>query len=402
MANFDYGDYLDSLVKEAQNSTPATPLPPRDPNSDSSDDDSASPPTAALAGLSAAEEASAPGRTPMPQGSSASNVSRDVADFIKYKQGLIGDDEGKLASVRDNANSNNAELNLAQAAGDFGAGLAGTKVDPGYYNAARDQNAATVKGAEGDVERNRKLVQDFMNNKRAEDVARENRAARLEMAKQTGEMRKANQLTQLGEKQSKRLSALGDAIDENKGRTGELGRQIQFVNNADRVLTLKKQFPDGNLPAAQMAELATASAGLLGGGTGAAEHTISRFVPKSASGDVAKLQEWLESEPKGAGQQAFAKQMFETAEREKALAQDKVKGAKYARVAQFSDLQDNAGFNSVLQSHGIEPSEYETYKNNGFKLPDNSQFPKQVRNGNQIATVKNQAELEDAATKGFR
>lgn len=170
---------------------------------------------------------------------------------------------------------------------------------------------------------------------------------------------------------NKRYTSLGDALDENKGRAGEFGRQVQFVNNADRVLQLAKQFPDLNLPPAQMGELASASASLIGGGSGAAEGTINRFVPKTLAGSAAGLAQWLTSEPHGAGQQAFVKQMMDTAQRERDLAASKLQAVKMSRVAQYSDLstKDPAKFNAVLESHGIDPAQYADYQKNGYKAP---------------------------------
>ncbi len=173
----------------------------------------------------------------------------------------------------------------------------------------------------------------------------------------------------LGKQTNQNNTKLGDAIDENKGRSGELGRQVQFANNADRALVLGKQFSDGNLPPAQMAELATSVGALLAGSGHAAEGTISRFVPSTASGSVAQIQQWLTSEPKGAGQQAFVRQLLDTAQRERDLALDKVKGVKFGRVAQFNVDPTDPQVAAILKSHGVDPDEYQEYVKGGYKMP---------------------------------
>ena len=181
----------------------------------------------------------------------------------------------------------------------------------------------------------------------------------------------------LGEKTDKRFSTLGEALDENKGRTGEFGRQAQIINNADKALVLGKQFADGNLPPAQMAELAGATANLVSGGNGAAEATVHRFVPSTFSGSEAGISQWLSSEPKGAGQQAFVKQLLETAQREKELAASKVNAIKLSRVADYKDLstKDPQRFDVSLQSHGIDPKDYAEFAGNGYKVPQHIANP---------------------------
>ncbi len=178
-----------------------------------------------------------------------------------------------------------------------------------------------------------------------------------------------------GFKTDKRFTSLGEALDENRQRSGEFGRQAQFVNNADRALVLGKQFKDGNLPPAQVAELASAVASMVSGGSHAAEGTINRFVPKTGSGVAADVEQWLTGNPKGAGQQAFVKMMLETAEREKHLAASKVNAIKLSRVADFRDLSqsDPERFNIALQSHGIDPKDYAAFQAGGYKVPSGMQ-----------------------------
>lgn len=197
--------------------------------------------------------------------------------------------------------------------------------------------------------------------------------AKLEQAKELAALRAqamgTKAATTASRQSNDRITKFGDALDENKGRTGEFGRQVQFVNNADRVLALKQQFPDGDIPPTQMAELASASAALISGGSHGAEATVNRFVPKTLSGSEAGIAQWLTSDPHGAGQQAFAKLMFDTAIRERAIAAGKVKQTKMSRVAQYADVEqsDPDRFNAVLSSHGLDPDEYQQFKKAGFK-----------------------------------
>jgi hypothetical protein len=359
-------DFLDSVTSGRYAAPPMTTAPPQNMTpmpAEASDDglrDIAGSGTPPVQSPSLASPPNAAPKAP----------ADEVADFVAYRQ-LLNGDQGKLDRARAATADRDRTLNLAQAAGDFGAGMAGVKVDPAYYNAAHEQNAATVKGAEGDVERNRKLVQDFMNNKRAEAVAKENREARLQASHDAAAMR--NMVFQQGmeEKAAKRFTTFGDALDPDKNRAGNFGTQQQIVYNAKKIQQLAAQFPDLNLPPAQVAELAQATAGMLSNGNHAAESTVDRYVPKSVGRSAAELQQWITNKPQGAEQQAFVKQMLDTAARERQLAESNVKDIKFKRVAQFSDLQkkDPATFNAILESHEVDPDEYATYQSNGFKMP---------------------------------
>jgi hypothetical protein len=370
MAELD--DFLDSLVKQAPTSTPVDPAAAVAQTGENSTPVSPADYDTMLASRGPASSL-APTSAPTPSpgaGATPKSPQDEVADFIAY-QNLLHGDQDKLDKARAAASESNKGLNLAQAAGDFGAGMAGVKVDPAYYNSAREQNATAVKGAESDVERNRKLVQDYMNNKRAEEVAKDNREARIQAAKDNAALR--TQLFQQGqeEKANKRFATFGDALDPDKNRAGNFGTQQQIVYNAKKIEQLAAQFPDLNLPPAQVAELAQATAGMLSNGNHAAESTVDRYVPKSVGRSEAELAQWITNKPKGAEQQAFVKQMLDTAARERQLAESNVRDIKFKRVAQFGDLQkkDPDTFNAILQSHEVDPEEYSEYQKNGFKMP---------------------------------
>lgn len=201
-------------------------------------------------------------------------------------------------------------------------------------------------------------------------------------------------------KVSRRFTAMSDALDEDKARTGEFGRQKQFVNNADRVLALRTQFPDGNLPPAQMAEFATSVASLIGSGSHAAEATVGRYVPHTSSGTVADIVQYLSNDPQGAGQQGFVKLMTDTAERERGLAQSKLKAVKYQRVASFGDMEnrDKDRFNEILESQGVDPEEYQQFKKNGYKFPERITV---ISPDGKVGNIP-KTQLKDALSAGYK
>lgn len=182
--------------------------------------------------------------------------------------------------------------------------------------------------------------------------------------------KEASQGLRLGQTRDKRFQALSETLDPTKMRGGQFAQYQKTVDDADRVLVLRDQQPDLNFDNRQMEEIALATARMLSGGSMAAQSTIKALLPKSAAGDLAKAQEYVLNMPKGAGQQAFAKRILETAERERDLAASKLQEVRYSRIAPFSDLEqdDPKMFAAVLSSKGITPEEYRAYAQAGYKL----------------------------------
>lgn len=276
----------------------------------------------------------------------AKGANQPVENILTRRKGLEGQQAYQHSQMLNDPNSMQAKMAQQVTAGRLGIG-------------ARDLNGMSVSDL-ADLEK-------MVAGKEGADVKK--LLAEIKSQGATDARARGND-----EKTNKRFSNFGEALDENKGRTGEFGRQAQFVNNSDRVLVLGQQFPDGNLPPAQMGELAQATAALVSGGSHGAEATVKRYVPHTFSGSAAGIEQWLSSDPKGAKQQGFAKLMFETANREKSLAQGKIEGIKYSRVAQFGDLEkrDPETFNAVLMSHGIEPDKYKQFKAGGYRAPQQS------------------------------
>lgn len=145
----------------------------------------------------------------------------------------------------------------------------------------------------------------------------------------------------------------------------DMGKQQGTVSAADKVLTLGQQgdSQQGGLDNRQIHELALASASLVsGGGTGAAQSTVEALVPHSAGSIESRVEEWLTSNPTGANQQQFVHRMLDTAQREKQLAGEKIKGYKAEVLDSYSDLA------------GKDPDRYNRVKARVFG--DDSQFDK--------------------------
>jgi len=136
------------------------------------------------------------------------------------------------------------------------------------------------------------------------------------------------------------LEQFGNDFDPNKGRSGEIGRNMARLNAANRLLALAMD-PTGaprNLTPQQMPELAQGLASLISGGGTGAQSQIEHLTPQSLRGDWAKVAQWVTNEPQGTGQQAFVQNMIETAKREAEVALNAIQQAAMARIGKHQVL----------------------------------------------------------------
>jgi hypothetical protein len=142
----------------------------------------------------------------------------------------------------------------------------------------------------------------------------------------------------LGKWQDKALKDLGNDFNPANAR-GEYGKNYSRTQAAKRVMALAVD-EAGNpkdLNPQQMAELAQSVASLIGGSS-AAQAQIEHLLPSSYTRDLAGIQQYLTSEPHGAGQVAFVKANVELAKREAQVAQQgiedtrKLLGTKHQRI----------------------------------------------------------------------
>lgn len=142
-----------------------------------------------------------------------------LASMLKRQQ---ASDEG-LALARNARNENNQVSNILQGFTTLGAGLAGQKADPAYFNSLRDQNNLQAKDALSDAERNRKAVSDAIRQK----MMGEYRSQALQ-SKLSAEQEKKNLAKQQQEAQANSvLEEIGQAKDllaNGWGTTGWSGK----------------------------------------------------------------------------------------------------------------------------------------------------------------------------------
>jgi|SRR6185312_10499860 len=150
-------------------------------------------------------------------------------------------------------------------------------------------------------------------------------------------------------------------LDPNAFRSGVLKGNQERANAADRLLKLAVDPITGgpaNLNPQQMTELSSSLASLLSGGGAGSEGQRMELTPHTKGRSFAQIMQWLTDEPQGAEQQAFVKQMIDTANREKGVVSDQILKAQVSRIpAHLRVLQsypENA--KAILSGFGIDPS----------------------------------------------
>jgi hypothetical protein len=160
----------------------------------------------------------------------------------------------------------------------------------------------------------------------------------------------------IGKWQDKALKELGADFNPSSGRSGEFGKNQARLNAAQRLLTLAVDPKTGgpaDLTPQQMSEISGSLATLIGGGS-SGEGTRRELTPYTKGRSIAEIQQWLTDAPHGADQQAFVKQMIDTAKREQGVAQqsiDQVRGqlvSKHQRILRSNPEEAR----KVLQGFG--------------------------------------------------
>ena len=135
----------------------------------------------------------------------------------------------------------------------------------------------------------------------------------------------------------KALRAFREDVDPSSGRgQGLFAKDQAIVTNADKVLALLDDGKGGrnyNLTVRQVPELVQAVASTLSGGNATAMAQLEHLMPKSWGSSTAERLEYLSGHPQDAKLGEFVKQYAETMDREKHLAQKRVKDVQLRRGA---------------------------------------------------------------------
>jgi hypothetical protein len=177
------------------------------------------------------------------------------------------------------------------------------------------------------------MISNIVNAKMAQDARKE--AAAL-AAGYKADIREAK----LEDKADKLVKDLKKDLDPDANRTGNFGAISQKVLAAQRMEVLINQFQGGNLPPAQMEELALGLSNMISGQGGRSRAQVEAFVPHTAIGSVNKLKTWIVNDPLGAGQQKFVKMMSDTVQREKEMANTQLNDIRIKRLPAHEQLKE--------------------------------------------------------------
>ncbi len=164
-------------------------------------------------------------------------------------------------------------------------------------------------------------------------------------------------------KLEKRLTA------ETGSSRSAFGKSANVIRSAEAAEALIDQVPNGDLDNRQIKELARSVDSMLS--NGAATITGSGgLIPSTASGDAAKIEEYISGLPKGAGQQAFVKRLQDTIRREKQIAGKQINGTQNKVLSAYSHLKKKAPerYDDMMKAYGIQPM-----------IPDKGQKPASVQ-----------------------
>lgn len=339
----------------------------------------------------------------------------DDVNSLKYKDGLSAASlDSSLANARSTERMNNiikASAGIASA----GAGYKGGKADLDTINGNLDAITNEKKGEANDILTKRKAASDELGNIKEQiqtkelvqddkdlrdpnsDVSKLYRDAFTRMGAKVSdnasaaqiqkafppiekyfnaeENRKSRELTaQLAaqarhdaakDKQDAKeeLQTNNDFIKFNKAlesgtasAKSVLGKAANLEFSANRIQTLidqTKNKPGGATPQ-QIAELARNLDGMLSGGTGTISGT-KELLPKTAQGQFANLEQYILSSPQGANMQDFVKQIEDTVQRERKVAQDQKASIQKRITSGFSHLEnkDPSRYSKMLDENGL-------------------------------------------------
>lgn len=158
----------------------------------------------------------------------------------------------------------------------------------------------------------------------------------------------------------KSIFKMGDDMDPNKARTGELGKNQARLNAAGRVKALIDA-SGGNPSGIPMRELATTVGNMLTMGSTTSVNQINELVPHTMSGDAAKIQEWLTGNPTGKDQQQFVKMYAKIADREAQTAGDQMKDAFFQKAyTKYKDVKNKKSddfYDNLAAATNMDPEE---------------------------------------------
>ena len=160
----------------------------------------------------------------------------------------------------------------------------------------------------------------------------------------------------LSDKDTKDFTKLSEKLTaELASSRSSFGKGANIIRSAEAIETLVSQMNPKDINTRQIQELARGLDAMLSQGAATISGT-KKLVPESYSADWAKIAEYITSKPKGAGQEAFVKQMMETVEREKETAKRQMRQTQNKILSGYEHLKERypERYKRMLQEFGAD------------------------------------------------
>lgn len=211
------------------------------------------------------------------------------------------------------------------------------------------------------------------------------------------------------QKETKRAQQIEkQVIDANKLITAEIarsntafGQMAQKQVAAQAINKLTEGRPLKDLDSREIYEIAKSLDQLLSMRGSTISGTM-HLLPQSAMGSLAKATEWLTNNPVSPQMDEFVRKNLKTVKRENELAMEQEKKTAAKLLSGYAHLQNEApaAWKLMMIQHGLPENPFPSLGDSQNKAT--SAFPKLVFKDGKQATIKNEKDLKDAISKGWK
>lgn len=238
-----------------------------------------------------------------------------------------------------------------------------------------------------------KPLETFMQARANQETRKEAAATRALTMQMANEEKKEKQVND-------KFTKMNEKLQSELVRTNTtFGKNAAIYRSAQAIEALTERIDPNNLDNRQIMEIARNLDAMLTQGAGSITGT-NKLIPHTASGDVAKIAEYITGLPKGAKQGEFVKRTMETIEREKALAKKNILNSQNKILAGYEDLKkaNPDRYTQILERNDIPTGEEKTTATNPTQTASNKI---KVSNGKETLMI-DPADLEHAKADGYK
>lgn len=171
-----------------------------------------------------------------------------------------------------------------------------------------------------------KQVQSLMGNVNIQNLMTQYEAlqGRKELKAMGMEQLKATAKTKMDEQDFRRFDQAAKVLNPDLARNNTaLGRNANIIRSSKALKTLVAPYDLNNLTTEQVYEIAKGLDAMLAPGAPTVSG-IEKLIPKSARGDLSKINKYISNKPVGAGQGAFVKNLMDSVDREEIQARKNI------------------------------------------------------------------------------